>query len=239
MRVFAGPNGSGKSTIIRIVKDNNVNLGVYCNADDYKRDINTFHRFSFASCDLIVDPSDFRKSFEDSLLFAKADGETMLNEAEITSEGLSFASGYEVNDYFTSFLCGYVRSCLLAKGCPKFTFETVMSHTSKLDFMLNAKEKGYKVYLYFVSLNSPSLNVQRVKSRVLQGGHDVPEDKIMERYGRTMANLYDAMLIADTSYIFDNSYKEPSLFATAEDQKLEILSKTVPLWFDEYVLSKL
>lgn len=239
MRVFAGPNGSGKSTILQIVKDNHVRLGVYCNADDYKRGINTTHYFDFNSCGLNVNYAEFENSFSSSSLFKKADGERVLSASRIDGGRLLFETDFEVNDYFTSFLCAYVRNELIANGCSKFTFETVMSHPSKLDFMMKAKEKGYKVYLYFISLTDPSLNVKRVKSRVLQGGHDVPEEKIKERYNRTMDNLLDAILIADKSYIFDNSRQQPVLFATVEKQQLHIADSTVPIWFNKYVINKL
>lgn len=239
MRVFAGPNGSGKSTILQIVKDNHVGLGVYCNADDYKKGINTTHCFDFASCGLKINYADFEKSFSSSSLFRKADGERVLSASRMKEGRLLFDADFEVNDYFTSFLCAYVRNELMDNDCPKFTFETVMSHPSKLDFMMKARAKGYKVYLYFVSLTDPSLNVQRVKSRVLQGGHDVPEEKIKERYKRTMDNLLDAIQIADKSYIFDNSRQQPVLFATVEDKQLHIAESTVPIWFNRYVINKL
>ena len=53
-----------------------------------------------------------------------------------------------------------------------------MSHPSKLDFIKSAKEQGFRIYLYFVALNDPEMNKGRVETRVLQGGHDVPANKI-------------------------------------------------------------
>lgn len=104
-------------------------------------------------------------------------------------EGFTLPSEYMVNDYFTSFLADYVRNKLLG-NCNKFTFETVMSHPSKLDFICKAQEMEYKVYLYFVSLSDPTLNLNRVQQRVLQGGHDVPPEKIKERYYIGQWNFY-------------------------------------------------
>ena len=70
-----------------------------------------------------------------------------------------------------------------------FSFETVMSHPSKIEVLKQARHLGYTVVLYFVGTESPALNVERVKQRVALGGHDVPHDRIVARYERTMALL--------------------------------------------------
>jgi len=41
-----------------------------------------------------------------------------------------------------------------------------VSHTSKLDEIKNAKELGFKTYLYFVCLQDADINVSRVLNRV-------------------------------------------------------------------------
>jgi predicted ABC-type ATPase len=106
--------------------------------------------------------------------------------------------------------------------------------------MRKAKKHGFRVYLYFISLDNPNMNIGRVKTRVEQGGHDVPEDKIRERYQRTMDQLLDAIKLADKSFIFDNSYSEPKLFAISNNDELEIIdTEFIPSWFQTNVLSKL
>ena len=85
------------------------------------------------------------------------------------------------------------------------SFETVLSHPSKIDFMRDAKDKGYDVSLYFVGTDDPLINLQRVENRVENGGHDVPHDKILARYDRTMDLLPDAVKVTDQAFIFDNS----------------------------------
>lgn len=86
-----------------------------------------------------------------------------------------------------------------------FSFETVMSHPSKVEILRGARKLGYQTALYFVATENPSLNVARVAQRVALGGHDVPEDKIRERYTRTLKLLWPAMLEADRFVLFDNS----------------------------------
>jgi len=55
-----------------------------------------------------------------------------------------------------------------------FSFETVMSHRSKVDFMIRADDAGYDVTVYFVCTSDPEINVRRVENRLSRGGHDVP-----------------------------------------------------------------
>jgi predicted ABC-type ATPase len=99
-----------------------------------------------------------------------------------------------------------------------FSFETVMSHPSKIDEMRAAKAAGYHVTFIGVALQDPQLNVQRVALRVSEGGHDVPTDRIVARYARTLALMPQAICIADRTLVFDNSDSQlgPMLALTAE-----------------------
>jgi predicted ABC-type ATPase len=97
-----------------------------------------------------------------------------------------------------------MRAACLTKGKP-FSFETVMSHPSKIELMNEARRTGYHVSLFFVAVDNPSLNIERVGVRVSQGGHPVPTDRIISRYGRTLALLPRAILAADEVVMFDNT----------------------------------
>lgn len=59
-----------------------------------------------------------------------------------------------------------------------FCFETVMSHPSKIEEVREAKEKGYKTYLYFICIDDPEVSISRVQNRVDKGGHYVAPEKI-------------------------------------------------------------
>jgi hypothetical protein len=86
------------------------------------------------------------------------------------------------------------------------------------------------------------INIFRVKARKIQGGHDVPEDKIRSRYKGSMEQLFEASLIADQTYFFDNSSQEsePKLVTEAKKSgvlpSLEIIQG--PNWFQEYFVIK-
>jgi predicted ABC-type ATPase len=125
------------------------------------------------------------------------------------------------------------REQCLAAG-KSFSFETVMSHESKIQFMHRAKAAGFFTQLYFVATGDPKLNVGRVRTRVASGGHDVPEDRIFARYHRTIGLLPQAMLASDRAVVFDNSIASDAdemqrLRPVMESQLFESLLKIVPL----------
>jgi predicted ABC-type ATPase len=94
-------------------------------------------------------------------------------------------------------------TCLQHKE--NFSFETVMSHPSKVEIMIRARDAGYDVTLFFVATSDPEINVRRVENRVALGGHDVPHDRIRARYWRSLDLLPRAALVARRSVVFDNS----------------------------------
>ena len=94
-------------------------------------------------------------------------------------------------------------ACLTRKK--SFSFETVMSHPSKVELMLEAQNAGYEVTLLFVCTSDPEINVRRVENRVSAGGHDVPRDRIAARYWRSLALLPQAVLACHRTVVFDNS----------------------------------
>ncbi|MDT1000487.1 hypothetical protein RNI08_32675, partial [Pseudomonas aeruginosa] len=77
---------------------------------------------------------------------------------------------------------------------------------------------GYKIYLYFICIDDPEVNVSRVENRVEKGGHDVSAKKISSRYYNTLKNLITAIEAADKCYLFDNSGQEFRLIAKITQQ---------------------
>ena len=78
---------------------------------------------------------------------------------------------------------------MLLRDGKSFTYETVMSHEKKIEFIENAKAAGYRVYLYFFATSDPQINVNRIQLRVKQDGHDVSESIVYQRYERSLAQL--------------------------------------------------
>ena len=123
------------------------------------------------------------------------------------------------------------EQCLVERK--SLIFETVLSAPDKLLFIRRAKEAGFFVRIFFVSTNHPSINASRIAQRVMKGGHDVPITKIISRYFKSIANCKVASLLADRTYIYDNSIdgQEAQLLFRFVDGKLfKQYVKDVPIW---------
>jgi predicted ABC-type ATPase len=80
-----------------------------------------------------------------------------------------------------------------------------MSHPSKLAIIDTAVSLKYKTYLYFIFTKNPVINLERIKSRIQKGGHDVNSKKTIDRFYRSLALLPDAIKKCDRAFIFDNT----------------------------------
>ena len=111
-------------------------------------------------------------------------------------------------------------------------FETVFSTREKVEFLVRAKASGYFVRVFFIGTEDPRINAARVAGRVMQGGHTVPIEKIVSRFGRAMANLSAAVRVADRVYIYDNSVDaiDARLCARTQDGQLRKVYGPVPEW---------
>ena len=96
------------------------------------------------------------------------------------------------------------RLACLAQG-ESFVSETVFSHSSKLALMQDARAEGFTVVLLVVCVNDPRQLLGRVAQRVAEGGHDVPTERILARYPRTLRHLQDAIPMADLALLYDTS----------------------------------
>jgi len=93
-----------------------------------------------------------------------------------------------------------------------FSFETTLS--GKLFFRLinEWRQMGYKIFLIYLSLKTVDIAIQRVKNRVSEGGHNIPEDVIVRRYYTGIKNFNDLYKnIVDNWILFDNSGNSPKV----------------------------
>jgi predicted ABC-type ATPase len=123
------------------------------------------------------------------------------------------------------------RRALMAEGRSLVT-ESTFSHPSKLELIATAKSAGYRVVVYHVNVKDADRAVARVESRVLQGGHPAPEERIRKRYERNQPLIRKAVLAADRAYIFDNSrLGEPAqILITFQGGRAVQLADTLPPW---------
>lgn len=228
LRMIAGPNGSGKSTLRSLLRPELV--GVYVNADDIEREIRETGGLVMAPFKVHAEDDELRPFLASSELLAVAG--LVKGAAAIAGQGdrVDFG-GVEINSYHAAVLADFIRRQLLAASIG-FTFETVMSSADKVDLLCNARAAGYRTYLYYVATERPSINVARVRHRVASGGHDVPEDKIVSRYERSLANLRAAVHCTHRAYIFDNSADTLLWLAEVTDgSDVEFKQAALPPWF--------
>lgn len=95
------------------------------------------------------------------------------------------------------------EECLRQKR--SLAFETVFSAADKPEFVRRALAAGYFVRIFFVGTDRPEINAARVARRVLQGGHEVPIRKIVDRWARSIANAASVAAEVDRFYVYDNS----------------------------------
>jgi predicted ABC-type ATPase len=100
---------------------------------------------------------------------------------------------------------------LLAEG-EDFAFETTLASRSFANTLEHAQQQGYFITLLFFWLHDPQLAVQRVQSRVREGGHSIPTETILRRYQSGIKNLFGIYFqIPDLLLMYDNSNGLPEL----------------------------
>lgn len=114
--------------------------------------------------------------------------------------------------------------------------ETVLSTDKYRALVDEAKNYGFEIRLIFVMLATPELNVERVKLRVRRGGHAVPENKIIERFHRSLAQLPWFLEAADRAYVYDNSGATPRLVLEKAGDGDIVLDPEAPSALREVVL---
>ncbi len=101
-----------------------------------------------------------------------------------------------------------------------FAIETTLTTLSYQKTIELAKRKGYRITLLFFWLNDVKLAVERVKIRVSEGGHNIPEDVIIRRYHKGIYNLINNFInLCDDWIIADNSVKPYTIIATGKSSK--------------------
>jgi predicted ABC-type ATPase len=238
LRMFAGPNGSGKSTLKSVLPPEL--LGPYLNPDEIEASIKKSGALKPEDYGVITTADEILSFFHASRLLAESNLQTAAQQLTFAGGRLEFP-GIGVNSYWASVAVDFFRHKLVADKV-SFTFETVMSHPSKVDFLGMARQAGYRTYLYFIATDDPEINVSRVRNRVSLGGHTVPEDKIISRYYRSLELLPAAVRATDRAYIFDNSGGKGAhtwLAEVTDGKSLELKVNLVPGWFKKAVLDPL
>jgi predicted ABC-type ATPase len=241
LRMFSGPNGSGKSTFIRkFPVTDKLTLGVYVNADDIEATLKRQRCLELKPYQIQLTTNqvhDYFKSsqfapvkLEDAALWKKFsvyENTLRIDDAELV-----------INSYIAADIAELIRQELVNKGI-SFSFETVMSDSRKLDFVENAKQNGYRIYLYYFSTEDPEININRVSIRVALDGHHVSEEIIKKRYKNSLENLKEAVRLSDRAYLFDNSGKVAKMILEVEngiDVTVIEPGDPLPNWVNTYLI---
>jgi predicted ABC-type ATPase len=240
LRIFAGPNGSGKSTLFDSFRKK-YHPGKFINSDLIEKEIFEKGFIDLKKYGLELNQLDLLNYFQQPVAISLIEKSKEIgHEINIEiKENIIVDRSKDTHSYEASLITSFLRDNLL-KNSISFSFESVMSHPSKLEEIKTAKRLGYKIYFYFVCLDAPLINVSRVRNRVAKGGHDVATEKILSRYTKTLENLYPALKLVDQAYLFDNS-DEMALIAELKNHEITIKidEKKFPNWFVEYLINKI
>ena len=152
--------------------------------------------------DLVVGPNGAGKSTFVRLTLAPVlPGVSFVNADAIAEQ--RWPDDAAAHSYEAARIAAATRTALIVRRQPLIA-ETVFSHPSKLDLLREATAAGYYTALHVVMVPE-DLAVARVAARVAAGGHTVPEDKIRARYRRLWPLVADAIMLADTATVYDNT----------------------------------
>jgi predicted ABC-type ATPase len=192
--------------------------------------------------DIITSAEEILHSFECSELLRQRGLDETLRTLRF-QDGKLYICAEAMDSYVASVLVDFMRKKFL-EARQTFTFETVMSHPSKVQVLRMAQELGYRTYLYYVATDDSAINVSRVANRVALGGHSVPVDKIVMRYQKSLALLLSAIRYSSRAYIFDNSTNNATgshtwLAEITDGKTLKLMSDRIPAWFQHSVMDKI
>lgn len=166
-------------------------------------------------------------------------GKSTFYDAHLATTGLHFVNADvialygKMSPYAAAGAANVTRRHLVEQR-ESFIFETVFSDPvgDKLKFLKDAEHAGYTVVLIFIGIAGPEISDDRVAMRVSQGGHDVPQNKLVERFPRVMNNLKRALAELANVWVFDNSDlgRGYRLVAKAENGQGVELYKPTPDW---------
>ena len=122
-----------------------------------------------------------------------------------------------------------------------FTFETVLSTESKIEFLKTAQENGFRITVIYITTSDPAINLNRVETRKKQGGHGVPKDKLYSRYEKSMHLMADVIVLANEVQVYDNSLDRPIIvFEKNEQNEVILLNRELRRdWVNEYITEPL
>lgn len=117
----------------------------------------------------------------------------------------------------------------------KITFnqETTLCGKSILKNVESAKKLGYKVEIHYIGIDDVEICKQRIRSRVLAGGHGIPDADVERRYKESFTNMRKLLPFCDKAYFYDNT-DYFTLIAAYENNIFDVRvgNREIPRWFN-------
>lgn len=146
-------------------------------------------------------------------------GKSSIGESEFRSEGLSVFNpdtiAQQIRDLHPDISltlanahAWQIGKSLLERaiaGGQDYRFETTLGGRTIAQLLEKAARSGHRLQVWFCGLASADLHIRRVRSRVAHGGHDIPVEKIRERWNRSRENLIRLLPLIDHLRVYDNS----------------------------------
>ena len=102
----------------------------------------------------------------------------------------------DIGDFGASKTALSERKILISKG-QSFAIETTFSGNSERRLLFEAKDLGYSIRMYFITLENPQDCIDRVKNRVIDRGHNIDDKDILRRFMRSHTNFLDTLSWAE------------------------------------------
>jgi predicted ABC-type ATPase len=122
------------------------------------------------------------------------------------------------------------RSAEYLRATESFAIETTLAGNWTNDAIRAALERSFFTRLFYICLDNPERSIQRVRERVAQGGHDVPDSDVRRRYSRSLANARGVLRIVHQGLVFDNSGAEPRPVFEMRKGGLFNWADEIPAW---------
>ena len=90
-----------------------------------------------------------------------------------------------------------------------FAIETTLATRSLLQIVRQAKRLGHETTVLYFWLNSPDLAIQRVRERVISGGHNIPDAVVRRRYVMGLQYLFDTYIPEMDRWVLADNSKPP------------------------------
>ena len=166
-------------------------------------------------CYIIAGPNGAGKTtFANEFLPIEAECLNFIN-ADLIAKGLSPFQPDKVAIEAGKIMIQQINECV--RKNESFAFETTFSSKGYANKIRNWKSQNYEVIIYYLKLPSVDLAIERVRLRVAQGGHNVPEHIIRRRYDRSRENFQQIYkYLADSWTVFDTAKKLPVIIEESE-----------------------